>query len=40
LHEAAERLLQGEASYSIAADFTARAIPKPSGKTKEIRSFG
>jgi site-specific DNA recombinase len=33
LHEAAERLLQGEASYSIAADFTARAIPKPSGKT-------
>jgi site-specific DNA recombinase len=33
LHEAAERLLQGEASYSIAADFTARAIVKPSGKT-------
>jgi site-specific DNA recombinase len=33
LHEAAERLLQGEASYSVAADFTARAIPKPSGKT-------
>jgi site-specific DNA recombinase len=33
LHEAAERLLQGEASYSVAADFTFRAIPKPSGKT-------
>jgi site-specific DNA recombinase len=33
LHEAAERLFQGEASFSIAADFTAREIPKPSGKT-------
>jgi site-specific DNA recombinase len=33
LHEAAERLFAGEASFSIAADFTARAIPKPSGKT-------
>jgi site-specific DNA recombinase len=33
LHEASERLFQGEASFSIAADFTARAIPKPSGKT-------
>jgi site-specific DNA recombinase len=33
LHEAAERLFQGEASFSVAADFTARAIPKPSGKT-------
>ena len=33
LHEAAERLFAGEASYSIAADFTAREIPKPSGKT-------
>src|SRR5215218_8670490 len=34
LHEAAERLFQGEASFSIAADFTAREIPKPSGKTR------
>lgn len=33
LHEAAERLCQGEASFSIAADFTAREILKPSGKT-------
>ena len=33
LHEAAERLFAGEASFSIAADFTAREIPKPSGKT-------
>jgi site-specific DNA recombinase len=33
LHEAAERLFQGEASFSIAADFTAREILKPSGKT-------
>lgn len=33
LHEAAERLFQGEASFSIAADLTAREIPKPSGKT-------
>jgi site-specific DNA recombinase len=33
LHEAAERLFAGEASYSIAADFTTREIPKPSGKT-------
>jgi site-specific DNA recombinase len=33
LHEAAERLFAGEASFSIAADFTARKIPKPSGKT-------
>jgi site-specific DNA recombinase len=33
LHEAAERLLAGEASFSVAADFTARAIPKPNGKT-------
>jgi site-specific DNA recombinase len=33
LHEAAERLFAGEASFSIAADFTARAIAKPSGKT-------
>jgi Recombinase len=32
LHEAAERLFAGEASFSIAADFTAREIPKPSGK--------
>jgi site-specific DNA recombinase len=32
LHEAAERLFAGEASYSIAADFTEREIPKPSGK--------
>jgi site-specific DNA recombinase len=32
LHEAARRLFAGEASFSIAADFTARAIPKPSGK--------
>jgi site-specific DNA recombinase len=28
LHEAAERLFAGEASFSIAADFTAREIPK------------
>jgi site-specific DNA recombinase len=34
LHEAAERLFAGEASFSIAADFTAREIPKPSGKTR------
>jgi site-specific DNA recombinase len=34
LHEAAERLFRGEASFSIAADFTAREIPKPSGKTR------
>jgi site-specific DNA recombinase len=34
LHEAAERILQGEASFSIAADFTSRAITKPSGKTR------
>jgi site-specific DNA recombinase len=33
LHEAAERLFGGEASFSVAADFTAREIPKPSGKT-------
>jgi site-specific DNA recombinase len=33
LHEAAKRLLAGEASFSIAQDFTAREIPKPSGKT-------
>jgi site-specific DNA recombinase len=33
LHEAARRLFAGEASFSIAADFTAREIPKPSGKT-------
>jgi site-specific DNA recombinase len=33
LHEAAVRLFAGEASFSIAADFTAREIPKPSGKT-------
>jgi site-specific DNA recombinase len=33
LHEAAERLFASEASFSIAADFTAREIPKPSGKT-------
>ncbi|HTE70747.1 MAG TPA: recombinase family protein [Actinomycetes bacterium] len=33
LHEAAERLFAGEASFSIAADFTVREIPKPSGKT-------
>jgi site-specific DNA recombinase len=33
LHEAAERLFAGEASFSVAADFTAREIPKPSGKT-------
>ncbi|HSO52816.1 MAG TPA: recombinase family protein, partial [Actinomycetes bacterium] len=33
LHEAAERLFAGEASFGIAADFTAREIPKPSGKT-------
>jgi DNA invertase Pin-like site-specific DNA recombinase len=33
LHEAAERLFAGEASFSIAADFTDREIPKPSGKT-------
>jgi hypothetical protein len=33
LHEAAERLFQGVASFSIAADFTTREIPKPSGKT-------
>ena len=33
LREAAERLFAGEASFSIAADFTAREIPKPSGKT-------
>jgi site-specific DNA recombinase len=33
LHEAAERLFAGEASFSIAASFTAREIPKPSGKT-------
>jgi site-specific DNA recombinase len=32
LHEAAERLFAGEASFSIAADFTAREIPKPNGK--------
>jgi site-specific DNA recombinase len=32
LHEAAERLFAGEAAFSIAADFTAREIPKPSGK--------
>src|SRR5215211_609781 len=32
LHEAAERLFQREAPFSIAADFTAREIPKPSGK--------
>src|SRR5215218_5800059 len=32
LHEAAERLFAGEASFSIAADFTAREIPKSSGK--------
>jgi DNA invertase Pin-like site-specific DNA recombinase len=34
LHEAAERLFQGEASFSIAADFTSREISKPSGKTR------
>jgi site-specific DNA recombinase len=33
LHEAAERVFAGETSFSIAADFTARAIPKPNGKT-------
>jgi site-specific DNA recombinase len=33
LHEAAYRLFAGEASFSIAADFTARKIPKPNGKT-------
>jgi site-specific DNA recombinase len=33
LHEAAERLFAGEASFSVAADFTAREIPKPNGKT-------
>jgi hypothetical protein len=33
LHEAAYRLFKGEASFSIAADFTVREIPKPSGKT-------
>jgi Recombinase len=33
LHEAAERVFAGEASFSIAADFTAWEIPKPSGKT-------
>jgi site-specific DNA recombinase len=33
LHEAAERLFEGEASFSVAADFTARQIPKPNGKT-------
>lgn len=32
LHEAAKRILGGEASYSIADDFTNREIPKPSGK--------
>jgi DNA invertase Pin-like site-specific DNA recombinase len=32
LHEAARRLFAGEASFSVAADFTAREIPKPSGK--------
>jgi DNA invertase Pin-like site-specific DNA recombinase len=33
LQEAAERLFAGEASFSVAADFTARAIAKPNGKT-------
>jgi site-specific DNA recombinase len=33
LHEAARRLFAGETSFSIAADFTAREIPKPNGKT-------
>jgi site-specific DNA recombinase len=33
LREASERLFAGEGSFSVAADFTARAIPKPSGKT-------
>jgi DNA invertase Pin-like site-specific DNA recombinase len=34
LHEAGRRLLEGEAAFSVAADFTARAIPKPNGNTR------
>jgi site-specific DNA recombinase len=33
LHEAGPRLLAGEASFSIAANFTSRRIAKPTGKT-------